>query len=150
MWPFVVALIRSLLKSALWVSCLRSTARGCRALGLATPGRAELDGPAPSPLLILPCSSGDPAPAAVGSASCLLHLPLCAYCQPLGLPLMLSGSSGLLPAILQPHHSTLWRRTSSCSHGSLLLLLCSCLHLPTLLLMRVCKLQSLTARCLSL
>lgn len=119
MWPFVVGLIRSLLKLALWVSCLRSTARGCKAPGLATPGRAELDGPAPSPLLILLAPLVKSAPSAVGSASCLLHLPLCALCQPLALSLMLCGSSGLLlgslptlPAILQPHHSTLWRRTS--------------------------------------
>lgn len=106
------------LKLALWVSCLRSTALGCRAPGLATPGRAELDGPAPSPLLILLAPLVKSAPSAVGSASCLLHLPLCALCQPLALSLMLCGSSGLLlgslptlPAILQPHHSTLWRRT---------------------------------------
>lgn len=83
------------------------------------PARAELDGSAPSPLLILLAPLVKSAPSAVGSASCLLHLPLCAFCQPLGLPLMLSGSSGLLlgslptlPAILQPHSSTLWRRTS--------------------------------------
>ena len=49
------------------------------------PARAELDGSAPSPLLILLAPLVKSAPSAVGSASCLLHLPLCAFCQPLGL-----------------------------------------------------------------
>ena len=108
-------LIRCLLKLALWVSCLRSTAWGCRALGLAELNWTGL----PQPSSGTCCSSGEVCTSAVGSASCLLHRPLCAFCQPLGLPLVLSGSSGLLlgslptlPAILQPHSSTLWRRTS--------------------------------------
>ena len=136
-------LIRCLLKLALWVSCLRSTAWGCRALGL-----AELNWTAcPSPLLVLV------APL-VKSALQLLALPP-ASCTGPSVP---SASPWACPWCYLAALACSWGRfrpsLPSCSHtvppcgeepppcspGSLLLLLRSCLHLPTLPQMRVCKL----------